>query len=307
MTKTDTEISVSNLKEETKKIIESSFGGKYKKDNKYIICLYGMSTSGKTMMTSVLMRNLLESGINSYKIAIDDFFKHGFGTIEDDTKYDFDNPASINWDNVFVFFDAILKNKKVLPIFERTRNGSEMVGEMPNPNPDVIIIEGLTAFNVISDYIFNIEEFNSYDSKKEIPKEFISNRLDLSEFKIIKIHMTMCKNKALAIRIARDAIFLNITGEAVTKRFDQHVCYAVKRWVWSKNHKDDIQLVHGSFNPMGFNILLSELLSYFGIPNPDMKLSYDRGNMINEGNAPCSGECIDKSCSHLVLDDISRI
>jgi uridine kinase len=267
---------------------------------KYILCIQGISTSGKSTMARIVHDALVASGIRTYLLALDIFYSHADGAIEDLFEYDFDNPSALNWDNVFRVVKAIGSDAPFIPRYARTSRGSELVGQVPNFMPDVLIVEGVNAFNVVEERIFNVAELDPIDSGKKVESEYVKNSLDLSPFKVIKIHLALCKSKAASIRVARDGVLRNLSSKDVLRRFNSQVWPAAERWGWSSTDKERIQVVHGMFNARAVDVM-EELVYFFSGRQVGLAGAFDGHDMSEAFAVPCSGECV-PSCG-LVLRD----
>lgn len=108
------------------------------KNNKYVICIYGGSNSGKTTISNII-KNLYPN--NSLVISQDCFYKNG----NDNTN--FDNPNSIDFSLLEHCITELIYNKKTyIPIYDfsiHTRTNKKTL-YLPK---DIIIIEGTLIMN----------------------------------------------------------------------------------------------------------------------------------------------------------------
>lgn len=286
-----------------REIIRKTLGKGFSPSSRYIISIQGISTSGKSTMARFIHEQLAENGVRSYLLPLDSFYIVPDGAIEECFDYDFDNPASLNWDNIFKVIRAIKYNEAYIPVFKRTGKSSGEVGMIPNFNPTVVVIEGIYGFNAVSESIFNIAEFDPYNTRKEISGEFIPNPVEFSDFNVIKLHLTLCKAKALSVRIGRDVLVRNIPVDFIVKRFDAHVWPAAERWIWSDKQPEDIQIVHGVFNHRGSALVVRELVGFFIGKDVPVCLTPIMGDMGREALVQCSGECAPNREVSVVVGD----
>jgi uridine kinase len=292
---------VHDVADSVKWMINERLGARFVPGQKYIICIQGISTSGKSTMAEIIYDSLAEAGLRTYLLPLDSFYNHADGAIEDIFEYDFDNPAALNWDNVFSVVESISSNAPLIPRYARTKRGSELVEHLPNFRPEVLIIEGVNAFNVVEEETLNIGELDPLDSEKAVENEYIRNSLDLSPFRIIKVHLTLCRSKACSIRIERDKLLRSLAAEDVVRRFSSHVWPATERWGWFWSGAGSINLVHGMFNSKKSAVVMEELVRFF---SGRAKLKpFDGHDMSGAFSAPCSGECIPPKSCGLVLED----
>lgn len=303
MTKLDVQHPVDDRLKAIREVIATKLGEEFDPSKRYIISIQGVSTSGKSSMSKAIYNYLVDNGISTYMLRLDDFYIVPDGTLEDNFDYDFDNPASMNWDNIFEVFRAIKYNEPYIPVFKRTHASSGAVGRIPNFKPCVLIIEGIYGFNVVSEEIFNTKEFDACNTYKEVHDEFVPNPLDFGDFKIIRLHLTLCKAKALSVRISRDVLVRNIPVESIVKRFESHVWPATERWVRSEKQRGDVQIVHGIFNSSVSNMFVKELLRFFLSKDAPVVLKPIKGDMMKEFSVKCSGNCVLEKKTELVLED----
>jgi len=305
-----TGFSTSTSEDETtgiKNIIHEYFGESYDPNQRYIICIQGATSSGKSIFSKGIHKILTENGISSYLFPLDSYYFKPLNPDLDEEDYDFDNPAALDWINIFEVIKAI-RDKK--PYIEHNVYSSEEytkdanIIRIPNIMPNVLIIEGIFGFNAINDKIFNIKEFDPYNSNKIIEKEIIDRDFNIGDFKILKVLMTHCASKLLSIRLKRDEI-RGRSKEAIIKRFYDKTLPGTLKWVYSPIYDEYIRIIHGNFNIEKVKLLMDELSLYFlgkkeEIPNDE----YMDINMWNEFEIiECTGECEYGGKASIILND----
>ncbi|KAM0672313.1 uridine kinase [Ordospora colligata] len=273
-----------------RQVIYKYFDGCYDPSRRYIICIQGATSSGKSTFAKSIHRMLGENGINSHILALDAFY---FDSISFNEEYDFDNPASLNWESVFEVLEAIRDEKPYIEhsVYYKVKyNPTVKYEKRPNPKPRVLIIEGIFAFNTINEKIFNIAEFDPYNSSKDIKEEFVDRKMDMGDFKILKVFMGHCASKILSVRLKRD-LAIGRKKEKVLNKFFAMTFPSTLRWIYSSIYSGFIKIVHGNFNAKKSNAVLEELGQYFlkkKVAIPDAK----EVNFFGEGEVECTGECI---------------
>jgi len=232
-----------------RKMIQEHFGESYDPNQRYIICIQGATSSGKSTFSKKLHKMFTSNGINSYLLPLDSFYNVPDSPLEEKDEYDFDNPVSLNWESIQRVLEAIRDKKEVIPYYIRAKShsGGGGIENVLNPKPNIVIIEGIYAFNSVNDKIFNLCEYNPYNSKKIIEKEYIDNDFHMGDFKILKIQMTHCASKLLSIRLGRDLV-LGKSKQSVIDRFYDKILPDTLKWVYSPVYTRYIRIVHGNFN-----------------------------------------------------------
>jgi uridine kinase len=289
--------------EQIRKIIREKFGDVYDMKNKYLIVIQGATSSGKSTVAKEINRLLTDKGIPSKLIGLDSYYLSPDNPLEEDDNYDFDNPASLDWESIVELLTALKNDEKNLPVYFRRKSKSEINTKefCVNTFPSVIIVEGIYAFNIINRYIFNLDELDPTDSKKKLSQEFVESDYNFDGYKILKIFLPLCKNKLWAIRKARD-LKLKKPYDAIKSRFEKMIWPDTQRWVYSTLEYNDIQVAHGNFNETASHLLVKNILGYFCLEN----MTYERqleDDLSEEFKVECSGECKELKMSHLILKD----
>lgn len=284
-------------------ILYKCFGQQYDDNKKYVISIQGSSSSGKSTLADSLYNVLVASGIECFLLHLDGYYK----TTENKIKgYDFDNPAALDWDKIDNVLKAIENNDLLLPLYEysfitKISSGPYMT---KNNKPRVVIIEGIYAFNTINDKVFNVKEFDPTNSQKQIVNKFVDNERQM-KFKILKVRLTLCKTKSLEVRIGRDMLQRNKNREDAIEQFNTQVWPATQNWVNSSQYREDIRIVHGSFNEEKIRLFIASISYYFTNRMISyQKLTYDM-DMRSLFYTKCSSECKNISDSRLILEDDS--
>ncbi|ADM10924.1 uridine kinase [Encephalitozoon intestinalis ATCC 50506] len=284
-------------------ILEKCFEGPYDPERRYIICIQGPTSSGKSTFARRLHGLLNRNGINTYLLALDSYYFKPINPDLDEEDYDFDNPAALDWESIFCVLKR-LRDKS--PFLEhRTYSGSTygkaFVWKEKNSMPNVVIIEGVQGFNTVCDKIFNIEMFDPYHSSKPIEDEFVDRSLDLGDFKILKIFMANCASKVLSVRLRRDEM-RGRKRDAIIRRFYSKTLPSMLRWIYSPMYTEFIKVIHGNFNSKKIELLMNELSLYFfgkEIPTEETK----EMDLYQEFGVECTGECRYGEGPYISLDD----
>lgn len=291
--------------------VKKCLNGSYDPAKKYLIAIQGSSSSGKSTIASNLYRLLQAFGIECFLLEIDKYYKT-FETPDKDgdrqehiKKYDFDNPAAIDWTKVYGVLKAIEQEEEYIPTYEysfitKISNGPYNI---INPKPRVVIVEGIYALNTINDQVFDINMFDPHNSNKVIKKEFVKNQNKLQGFENIKIRLMMCKEKSLRIRTGRDMIQRGKTKEMATYQFNNQVWPATIKWVNNSIFQEDIKLIHGSFNDKKARVMLATFSFYFTGKYVIYKETQYDTDCSETYDVDCSGECSEKTCFCVTLDD----
>lgn len=272
-------------------VIRQCFGEVYNPDQRYIICIQGATSSGKSVFSRKIHSMLSENGINSYLLPLDSYYFQPMTSNLDEESYDFENPAALDWDNIFEVMKAIRDRRPYIyhNVYPNSFSENVKVTKIPNTMPNVLIVEGVQAFNTVSDKIFNIKEFDPYNSDKVIEKEFIDKGFDVGDFKVLKILMTNCASKILSITLKRDEM-RGRTREAIVKRCHTKMLPGTLKWVYSPVYSGFIKIVHGNFNAKKVKLVVDELSIYFLGERKDASDVMDM-NLLEEFMVECSGEC----------------
>jgi uridine kinase len=292
-----------DLGEEVRKVIRECFGDRYDPSRRYLICIQGATSSGKSVFSETLHRLFSMKGIESHVMGLDAYYNTPDNPLSEEDEYDFDNPASLNWDNIFSVMEAFRDGLKTIPHYKRPRNHGEavVVTEVPNPMPRVLIVEGVYAFNTVDSRVFNIGEYDPYDSRREIQQEFASREPGTGDFRILKILMTQCRSKLYQIRLKRD-LLVGKPRQAVVNRFNKMIFPATLRWVYSDVYSGYIKIVHGNFNRKKIKLMTDELSQYFFGQEAGIEGEY-KEDLSREFSVECSGECNVDGHARLVLGD----
>lgn len=284
-----------------RKVLNECFDGKYQPEKRYIICIQGVTSSGKSVFAKTLSDSLTLAGVSNHLFQLDAFYNVPDNPTGEIDEYDFDNPVAFHWENIYTSFSALRDEEDSVPYFERAKKHGDpiLMKRVPNIKPRVIIIEGIYAFNILNEKIFNIKEYDPYNSNKVMESEYIDNVFNVGDFKILKIMFTHCSSKLFAIRRARD-LSVGKTEEAIKKRFYDKILPDTLRWVYSPNNTKFIKVVHGNFNKKKI-LILGEELMYFFTQTGKLRFNEILTDLSNEFQIKCSGECNQKDNSLIVL------
>lgn len=289
--------------ERIRDVVHECFEGPYDPGKRYIICIQGPTSTGKTTFAKRLHGLLSRGGISTYAFGLDSYYFKPLNPDLDEEGYDFDNPGALDWKNIFDVLKA-LRDKE--PFIQRNVYSISSYGEVSvvreaNSMPNVIIIDGVQAFNTISSKIFNIKEFDPYDTEKAISNEFVDSFLRMGDFKILKVLMTNCASRILSVRLKRDEL-MGRKRDAIVKRFYSKTFPSTLRWIYSPLYSNFIKIIHGNFNHEKVELLMDELSLYFF----GRKIATDESkemDLSNELGVECTGECEYGGKASIVLDD----
>ncbi|AFN82396.1 uridine kinase [Encephalitozoon romaleae SJ-2008] len=279
------------------------FEGPYDPSRRYIICIQGPTSTGKTTFARRLHGLLSRGGISAYALGLDSYYFKPLNPDLDEEDYDFDNPGALDWRNIFDVLKALRDREPFIEhnVYSASSYGEVSVVREPNTMPNVIIIDGVQAFNTINSKIFNIKEFDPYDTEKAISNEFVDNFLRMDDFKILKILMTNCASRILSVKLRRDEL-IGRRRDAIVKRFYSKTFPSTLRWIYSPVYSNFIKIIHGNFNHEKVELLMNELSLYFF----GMKIVVDESkemDLSSEFRVECTGECEYGGKACIVLDD----
>jgi uridine kinase len=287
-------------------IISNVFGEGYDPSSRYVICVQGPSCSGKSTLAHNIFDILSLNGIECFLLEVDNFYKSFSGAEEDISKYDFDNPGAIAWDRVSSVLRAIRDREEKLPFYEHSFLTHQSSGPfyVENTHPTVIIIEGIYAFNVISEEVFNADGFDPLDSNKKVVPLSVPSVENFKDFKVLKLRLAICHEKSLKVRVARDVIQRGRTREMATSQFKNQVWPATLKWVNSPIFEENIKIIHGSFNVKKVQLLLGAVSQFFvGRPFCFKGIHYDGGVPLDVSSIECSRQCQFQSKCDVILTD----
>lgn len=274
---------------EIRNILSTCFTKKIK-----VFVIQGPSASGKTTFANNLYECISKTE-NVLKIHLDNYFK----TVknEDYTKYDFDNPAVYNWENIKNLIQAINDEEEYLPTFQFCFLKRESKGPIYTKNsfPKILIIEGCYALNIFNEFIFDIEKFNPNDSSVG---GYTKNTTKYDNLGVLSIKLMVCRQKLLTAKIQRDIAERNHTYDEAKFMFEKQSWPAAKKWVYSEMFKAHINLIHGTFNEKNYKKIFQELtLNVVGNAQFNHRLTSD----VESVN--CSFECLEDTSSQILVKD----
>lgn len=246
-------------------------------DRKVMIVLQGGSTTGKSTISKHLAGELEKCGIKNMMIPLDNYYKTFPGDVSTVSSYDFDNPAAIDWQAVRNTISDLSDNKKSnVRLYEYSfKERISQEKKIINPHPKVLIIEGIFGFNIVNDLIFNIAEFDPFNSNKEIENEYIKNNFDIiNKFNILRVKLNLSKDKMRNERCKRDVSTKNFTAEESLKRFEEKIWPATEKWINSEIFEHEIEIESGSFNERGTSLLNYAIISSLGFENSTLFEDY---------------------------------
>ncbi len=248
-----------------------------------LIALQGASCSGKSTFANSLEEYLKNNEFNVMKIGVDSYYKAINPDPEVIKKFDFDNPAAIDWDLMRKTFDDLRERRQKVTLnkIDYVKCTSESYQE-ENSYPDVIIFEGIYALNLFNKKIFNVEKYDCMKlPSQEISEEYIDNPDDFSQdFNIVRIFFKIDKETMFKIRLERDIKegrhklakeeSREKFVEYLTPKFDQKIWPSTERWV---NFVEQANFIvpSGSRNLEACEILRNGIFSWLKCKNEKSK------------------------------------
>ncbi|ORD96015.1 UCKA [Hepatospora eriocheir] len=253
-----------------------------------VILIQGASGSGKSTITSLLLSLLSYLDINAVSLSTDNYYLSTDSSVTSNGKYDFDNPAAIDWDAVKKTFIDYGNNSEII----KKRNYSfetEAVSytEEVNSKPSVILFEGIFSFNIFSDQIFDVNNFNCFElaSKHSDEKMFISNDVDFNAyFDVTRIYLDVDREIIERSRISR---YLNnksrkskpqykgLTDDqalaSIKENLEKYVFPSSEKWVSLGKKGADFIIKKGSFSDELIKVICNLITHLKLKPNVDSK------------------------------------
>ncbi|KAF9760569.1 Uridine kinase [Nosema granulosis] len=263
-------------------IINTRFGQEYDPKTLYFISIQGATGSGKSTISKYLHK-ILSLKFIVQLIHLDSFYTFVDNSKRDLTKFDFDNPSTINFLGARKALKSIIDQKETFTLYKRSQKEADVPIETENKGINIVIIDGIYAFNCLDKKMFNIEEFTAEGQKENLEREYINNPLyeyiteiqqtgRWNAVKTLRIRFNMCFEKLSELRIERDAYERDLPRDEVTTRLDTFVLPATLRWVHSEEFERDIEIQHGNFNQQGVEDLTKAIFNFFKIVEYEKKL-----------------------------------
>ncbi|WUR02888.1 uridine kinase [Vairimorpha necatrix] len=272
-------ISMSNHKTHhlpCKESLEKTFGVKYEKNIMYFIVVQGPTAAGKTTLSQdifYILKNInccndsSPKNIKPFLLSLDDFYDFPYNNnSKDDFSVDYDNPNMLNWSNIYNVINSLIEEKTYITIYKRPNGLVKDISYVKNPGFNVIIIEGVYAFNCLNEVVFNILEFDGHNIEKNIKQEYTKNtniKKGKKKLKIFNLLLTQCKERLYKLRIQKDIILKYAEKEDIVKRLDTYTWPATLRWVYSPVFKHDYKIKNGNFNRKKVEELKSNIKYFF--------------------------------------------
>lgn len=258
------------------------------------ILIHGPSASGKSTFAKNLY-NCIQENKKVFLIQLDNYYKTVKG--ENHEKYDFDNPAVLDWKKINNLIKSINDKDEYLKIYEycfieRISKGPFLI---KNNFPEILIIEGIFAMNIFNKICFDIKKFDPTDSTKE---GYMINPNIYFNLNVFSIRMVVCKEKMCKIKICRDILERNHTKEEAKFMFLNQSWPAAMKWIYSDKFKADVDIIHGSFNKKCYESFFNELTF-----NMIGKSSFKNELVSDISSIDCSRECMEIEKSITVLED----
>lgn len=238
-----------------------------------LIIVHGPTCSGKTTFAGFITKYIG----NSKKIVIistDNYFNDIEEIIDSKGRhYDFDSPAHIDWDGLkrtllgYGNRDKLIHNQAYS--FSTQTSTSEVI---QNEFPDLIVLEGIYAFNLFNEEKFDISKLDPYitadlhDSDVLMPNEDLYTLKSLFDYK--KILFDINYDMLFSFRCKRDFSTRVIHQDErafIQKRIAKYMWPAVKHWVLSSQNTYDCKVRGGTHNIEGCMGIMSFLLGALDI------------------------------------------
>ncbi|KRH93899.1 Armadillo/beta-Catenin/plakoglobin [Pseudoloma neurophilia] len=262
-------------------------------DKTTVIAIHGASSSGKSTMGRSL-KKILSQFLKVSLISLDTFYKDFTG--EDITKYDLDNPDAIEWKNVHQVLSAYHNEEEKIPYWYRDFNSYRSYGPFfkENVKPQIIIVEGMLALNLFSEYEFT--GFSAIDPSKG---SITRNNIKYPNFNVLKIKLNMCKSRMKHVKLIRDVKERGSKTEVASQQFETQVWPGTEKWIEHEIFSEaDFILVHGTFNKIGYKTLLEAISEAFtGIA------TFENCITTQIDTIPCEGDCYIKHANGFIILD----
>lgn len=239
-------------------IIKNIISQKLIKNNKIdIILIQGASCAGKSVFCNYLYKHLKQVK-RIIKISTDNYYRSpGFDYKDPKVKlYNFDNPCAIDWDSLSRTLEGYANREPQIigstyDFFTKIRK--DII--IPNIYPDIILIDGIYAFNLFNKNMFNITRLDPYkDIESHDTNVYTDNDHNfLTKFNVLKIQLKISKEYAKKIRIERDIKkrFKNCSPEFIDMlehKFEKTIWPATEKWIYSPYNISDINIPLGTMN-----------------------------------------------------------
>lgn len=231
-----------------------------KSDQICIISIQGPSTSGKSTLSKILWYTLLILKQKCYVLNLDSFIRTK--QVMSDY-YDYDNPGVYQWEKIRNVLTAFHDKHKTLDLYEYSFSKSQSTGPIvrDNPFPKFLIVEGLHANYLFSDWFFNLEIVKPTVSADILPQEdlFVREKTNWPNFSVLKLQLRIEKEKMYKVRLKRDACERGLDLDTIKRQLCM-VWAATELWVFNDRiTQPDITLDNGTFGMNG----LAEFLNCF--------------------------------------------
>ncbi|ORD93688.1 URK [Enterospora canceri] len=216
------------------------------------ILIQGSTCSGKTSFADYIDA-ILSPHLRIERIALDEYYKKRDFLFTDPVarNYDFDCPAAFDWDDIAATITGYVTNDRLIRCISfdfATQRRAEY--HKKNTNPDVIVVEGLYAFNLFNSSVFDCSRISCWKKPPENENELIENETGIAECRSIRILLQANKKRVKELRAKRDQAERNTTAEteSLDVRLDEYVWPATEKWVHSAHSRVDYLIPDGSFN-----------------------------------------------------------
>ena len=218
-----------------------------------IFAIQGCSCSGKSTFASFLERSLCKY-LKVIKISTDNFNDTTSLINSEEKLIDFDNPARINWEKLKDVLMAYYRGEEFINSSEYnfiTQRRKDI--EIKNIYPDVIIVEGIYAFNLFNKKVFDCEKLDPFlkpDEHKMDDDFYYKENTFKIKADVFKIEFRLKKEKMREIRLKRDSLSRANKEylKDLSERLDQMVLPAAKKWIYTKYNEPDVITKGGTFN-----------------------------------------------------------
>ncbi|KCZ81752.1 hypothetical protein H312_00792 [Anncaliia algerae PRA339] len=234
-----------------------------KRENLKVICIQGPSASGKSTLCDSIRFLLRAAGKEVFVLNIDNFLQTKPKNVD---YYDFDSPATIQWNKVNEILKAFDNKEEKLAIYRYSYKDSESSGPVliDNKNPEYLIVEGLYAHYLFSDYFFDIENISPLKSHDQIADVYVKNNFKFNNFSVLKIAFSISKEKMMEIRVKRDSQKRKIDSSFVEWQINEQTWPATEKWVYNYEiTQPDLILENGSFNYDGLISLKKGFIKFW--------------------------------------------
>ncbi|ORD93685.1 URK [Enterospora canceri] len=212
------------------------------------ILIQGATCSGKTTVAEMVLRRI-EKRKRVALIPLDDFYaRRAFRHLEQRAKdYDFDNPAAFDWESLAECIQGYLNKDEMIKMCSFDFISQKFrVFYVANTQPEIVIVEGLYAFNLFAKYSFDTARMEAWAPPESNPYSLKENEHGFHLCQNTKVLLKMDKSATRALRYKRDTCSRYTRDEHdlfqmdLEERFEKFIWAARNKWVHAPHFEPDI-------------------------------------------------------------------